>query len=140
VVGVLEKRRVMSRHDKQVGLRLPVEFGEASVVVAHPLSIECDRCLHCPQATRHVSVLQRAVVIEGVTAVQHPAVTGVDGDACVTAGMVGQRDENDAGSDLVEFLRRRESAPGFSVRAVFDNGSLGCPLLAAVADLFPAGG
>ena len=117
-----------------------MEFGEASVVVAHPLSIECDRRLHGPQATRHVGVLQRAEVVEGVTAVQHPAVAGVDGDTCVTAGMARQRDEDDAGSDLVEFLRRRESAPGFSVRAVFDNGSLGCPLLAAVADLFLAGG
>lgn len=137
---MLEQRRVMSRDDEQVGLRFPVEFGQAGVVVAHPLSIECDRRLHCPQATRHVGVLQRAVVVEGVTAVQHPAVAGVDGDACMTAGMTGQRDEDDAGSDLVEFLRRRESAPGFSVRTVFDNGSLGCPLLAAVADLLLEGG
>ena len=119
----------MSRDDEQVGLGLLVELGEPSVVVVHPLPIECDSRLHCPQAPRDVRTVQCAVVVEGVTAVQHPTAARVDGDAGMPAGMAGQRDQDDARSDFVEFFGRRESAPRFAVRVVFDDVSLGRPLL-----------
>ena len=37
------KRRVVGAHHQQVGLPPLVQLGEASVVVVHPLSIECEQ-------------------------------------------------------------------------------------------------
>jgi hypothetical protein len=79
-------------------------------------------------------------MVERVTAMQHPAVAGVDCDASVTSGVAGQRDEHDAGSYFVELLRRCESSPGFSFWAVFDDAQLGCPLLVAISNLLLTGG
>ena len=87
-----------------------------------------------------MGALQRSVTVERVTAMQHPAVAGVDCDASVTSGVAGQRDEHDAGSYFVELLRRCESSPGFSFWAVFDDAQLGCPLLVAISNLLLTGG
>ncbi len=121
------------------GSALAVKLGEPSVVVVHLLSVERDSRFHGPQAARHMGAVQVAVVVERVTAVQHPAVAGVDRDAGVTSGVAGQRDEHDAGSDVVELLRRREAAPGFSVRAVFDDVQLGQPTAAGRIGPSPRG-
>ena len=61
------------------------------------------------------------MVIERVTAVQHPTVAGVDSDAVMAAGMAGHRDEDYPFRDLIEFLGRGDPRPLLSVRVVLDD-------------------
>ncbi len=75
-------------------------------------------------------------MVEGFSAVQDPAVAGVDGDRCVAACVAGHRHYNDAVVDDVEGLVRGESAPGLPVGALlYEIGAVG-PLAAAIADAF----
>ena len=72
---------------------------------------------------------------ERVAAVQHPSVVGVDGHACVSAGVAGQRDQDYARGDLVKFLGGGETSPLLPPRVVFHDFGLVCPLGASVAVL-----
>ena len=121
----------MSADDKQVGVCAPVELCEAGVVVPHHFSIECDKGLHGREGTRDTGVtVEGAVVEERVAAVQHPSVAGVDGHAGVAAGVAGQRDQDDAGGDLVKFLGRGEASPLLPPRVMFNDFGPVCPLSA----------
>src|ERR1700741_1377716 len=78
--------------------------------------------------------VEGARMVEGVSAVQNPAVAGVDGNRRVAAGVAGHRHQNDAVVDDVEGLGRGESAPGLPVGAVlYEIGVMG-PLRTAIAD------
>ena len=113
-----------------------VELCEAGVVVSHHFSIECDKGFHGRQGTRDVGVtVEGAVVEERIAAVQDPSVAGVDGHACVAAGVAGQRDQHDPGRDLVKFFGRGEASPLLPSRVVFNDFGLVCPLSASVARL-----
>ena len=65
------------------------------------------------------------MVIERVTAVQHPTVAGVDSDAVMAAGMAGHRDEDYPFRDLIEFLGRGDP-PATSLRPRCARRSSGC--------------
>ncbi len=79
--------------------------------------------------------IQCAVMVEGVPAVQHPSIPCVDGDACVSAGVAGQRHQHDSRCDLVEFLGGGESPPFLPVGVVLDDLGPVRPLAGAKAHL-----
>ena len=111
-LGLFVERRIVGAHHQQVGVAALVQLREAGMVVAHLLSIESQQRLHHGDETGNRRLAdQSAWVVERVTAVQHPAVTGIDSHARVSAGVAGQRDENDPGRDVVEFLGGREAPP-----------------------------
>ena len=71
---------------------------------------------------------------------QHPAMARIDRDAGVAPRVAGQRDQHDAGSDVDEFLGRREPSPRLPLRVVFDDVAVFHPLLSAVPVSLCAGG
>src|SRR5436309_107512 len=84
-LGPLVQRWVVCADDQQVRVLTLIQLGEASMIVQHCFSIERQEGLHHRQPSRNRRPVERAVVIERIAGVQHPAVAGIDGDAGVAA-------------------------------------------------------
>ena len=61
----------MSRDDEQVGLGLPVELGEPSVVVVHPLPIERDSLGVRDYVTMQLETLGYKVIVAANAEIRH---------------------------------------------------------------------
>ncbi len=126
----------MGADDEQVGVCAPVEFCKAGVVVPQHFSIECDKGLHRREGTRDTgATVDGAVVEKRIATVEHPSVAGIDGYACVPAGVASQRDQDYARGDLVKLLGCGETSPLLPSRVVFNDFGLMCPLSGSVARL-----
>jgi len=101
------------------------------------LAVEGDEFFLCAQDERNSGLtVEGAWVVEGVPAVQYPAVTGFDSDRGVAAGVAWHGDEHDAGVDVVEWLCGGESSPRFPAGTVLGQARSMRPLRMAVAQLF----
>ena len=80
----------MRADDEQVWFLPSSEFGDALVVGVNLSAVEGENFFLCAQDEGHLGLtVDGAGVIEGVAAVQYPAVAGVDGDGGVAAGVSG---------------------------------------------------
>lgn len=78
------------------------------------------------------------VVIESVTAVQDPAMAGVDSDARVSHRVARHRNERDPVVNLRQWGNVRKPLPSSSSRMVFDDGSsIGWQLRVAITQPRP---
>src|SRR5687768_10705155 len=89
--GVLVQRCVVGTYHQQVGFTTLVQLGEAGMVVAHLLSIECEQRLHPFEVGGHGGApVYRAGVVEGVAAMQDPSTARINGYTCVPSRVPGQ--------------------------------------------------
>jgi hypothetical protein len=89
--GYRKEGRVVGAYDLNIWVVLPVQFAEPMAVGLHPYPVEGDKAFHRAQGDGDgCAMVDLAVVVEGVSAVQNPVVAGVDGDGSVTAGVTRQ--------------------------------------------------
>ncbi len=127
----------MRAHNEQVGFPATVEFGEPFAVGPQLLTIECEQRVLSPQHSWHPrAAVNRAEIVEGVTAVQDPAVARVYRNRSVAAGMARHGHQHDTGVDGIKRLGGGESSPGLPVGPVFDKFWTVRPLSAPISQLF----
>ena len=117
-----------------------VELGRREWLSSTRFRSNAIRGFHSSEKAGHLRLaVERAVVIERVTAVQHPTVAGVDSDAVMAAGMAGHRDEDYPFRDLIEFLAA--ATPGhFSPSALCSTIFGLCAHSAGRKRIYPLGG
>ena len=129
--------RVVGGDDQQVRVAAGVQLGEPGVVVAHPLR---RRRSATPTAACRAA---RADAVDGAAVVER--VAGSAGSSgrprrrrrTRARAVAGQRHQDDAGRDLVEFLGGGEPAPRLAVGLVVDEVRSVRPLRAAEPEPLP---
>lgn len=87
-----------------------MEFDDSGLVVAQLVAVIRQQLFLGPHHEGHPEpAIEGAAMIEGVAAVQNPAVTGIDSYRGVPAGVTGHRHQNDTGADGIEGFGRCES-------------------------------
>lgn len=111
-----------------------MEFDDSGLVVAQLVAVIRQQLFLGPHHEGHPEpAIEGAAMIEGVAAVQNPAVTGIDSYRGVPAGVTGHRHQNDTGADGIEGFGRCESAPGFPVGTVLHQLRAVGPLSASIS-------